>query len=257
MKRRGAPRWQPRGGAIAAPDPVAMLALADESRVPSRLAAVAFVSAALHFVVAGAFVVPLARVVAPVEPAPLAVTLLDEPAPAGPPAPIPVPPAPQAIAQPVPPKPKPVARVAPKPAPKPAPVANPDVVAPPAPIAEASGEAQGEATPPVAAAPPSGGASNTGRGGGDAIAAYVAKVLREIEAKKKYPSLAKSRGVEGTVVVTLWISPAGGLERLEVGSNAPPLLVASTKDAIERAIPFPPPPSGMPSIRVPIRYALR
>jgi protein TonB len=82
-------------------------------------------------------------------------------------------------------------------------------------------------------------------------------VLRRIDAKKRYPSLAKSRGVEGTVMVTLWISPGGGLDRVEIGDKAPPLLAASTREAVEQASPFPPPPNGMPSIRVPIRYALR
>jgi periplasmic protein TonB len=108
----------------------------------------------------------------------------------------------------------------------------------------------------VSSAPPNA-APASGTGGADAIAAYVASVLRRIESNKRYPTLARSRGVEGTVVVTLWISPAGGLERVEVGGEAPPLLVSSTRDAVERASPFPPPPSGLPSIRVPVRYALR
>jgi protein TonB len=141
-------------------------------------------------------------------------------------------------ARPVPPK---VAAI-----PAPAPVATPTPI----------GDAPSDATPAVSAAPPSG-APVSGQGGGDAVSAYIASVLRRIESNKRYPTLARSRGVEGTVVVTLWISPVGALDRIEVGGEAPPLLVSSTRDAVERASPFPPPPSGMPSIRVPIRYALR
>ncbi|RIK90649.1 MAG: hypothetical protein DCC71_25485, partial [Proteobacteria bacterium] len=125
----------------------------------------------------------------------------------------------------------------------------------PAPAADAA-SASGEASAAGSAAPPPK-AFGRGAAGADPVAAYVTTLLRRIESQKRYPALAKSRGVEGTVVVTLWISPAGALDRLEVGGDASPLLVSSTRAAVERASPFPPPPGGMPPVRVPVRYALR
>jgi protein TonB len=257
VKRRSPPRWQPRGGPIVAPDPRAMLGLAappPRARwgVPLAIA----LSIALH--AAGVAWVARSAPAPVIEPAPMVVSILREP---GPPplaeAPTPVPPAPPKV---VPPPPKPAPKVVAKPpvraAVKPAPTPAPAPTAP-APAATASASAPAaESTPPVSAGVPSGVAAGAG-GGADAIQAYVASVLRRIDAKKRYPSLAKSRGVEGTVMVTLWISPGGGLDRVEIADKAPPLLAASTREAVEKASPFPPPPNGMPSIRVPIRYALR
>jgi protein TonB len=253
-------RWRARGGAIVAPDPRAMLALAAAPRARRGVVWAAVLSCALHVALAALFTLHGTAAAPPAEIAPIEVALLREPAPV--PAASPTPPAPtppRVVALPPAPvaRPVPQRRVAAKPVPKPVPAAAP-APAPAAVAAEASREAGGTGTPTAAvrSAPPSAGPGR-GRGGGDAIASYVASVLRRIEAKKRYPSLARSRGVEGTVVVTLWISPIGGLERVEVGGNASPLLVSSTRDAIEKASPFPPPPDGMPSIRVPIRYALR
>jgi protein TonB len=255
-------RWQSRGGALVAPDPRAMLALAPASRASRGVVLAIALSCALHVALGALFAVRWTGADVPAPVAPIEVALLREPAPVpaaspAPPAPTPprvVPPPPAPVAKPAPPK-----RVAPKPLPTPAPApatAPSATVAetPPAPSAAPSGT--GTPTAAVSAAPPSSGVGR-GSGGGDPVATYVASVLRRIEAKKRYPSLAKSRGVEGTVVVTLWISPAGGLEKLEVGGGASPLLVSSTREAVEKASPFPPPPDGMPSIRVPIRYALR
>jgi protein TonB len=249
VRRRGRLRWQPRGGAIVAPDPRAVLAIAAPPRARIGLGLAVPLSLALH---AAGIAWLSARGPAPAATvAPIEVALLRE----APPGPIELPPAPAP-----PPAPRPVAkRPAPAPTPrrvaavaKPAPVAEVARIAPAA-TSGATGAGTGTRPAPVAAAPPSGG----GGGGGNPLEAYVASVLRRIEAKKRYPSLARSRGVEGTVVVTLWISPAGAIARLEVGGDAPPLLVGSTRDAVEKAGPFPPPPAGLPSIRVPIRYALR
>lgn len=253
-------RWQARGGAIVAPDPRAMLALGATPRARRGAVWAVTLSCALHVVLASFLAVRWTPRAEPAAIAPVEVVLLREPAPE--PAASPAPPAatpPRVVPPPAPvARPVPQRRVAAKPAPKPAPVAPP--VLAPAPVATPAlpQEAGGTGTPTaaVSSAPPSPGGGR-GTGGGDPVASYVASVLRRIETKKRYPPLAKSRGVEGIVVVTLWISPAGGLERLEVGGGASPLLVSSTRDAIEKASPFPPPPDGMPSIRVPIRYALR
>jgi protein TonB len=238
-------RWQARGGAIVAPDPRAVFAIAAPPRVRAGLTVALPLSLVLH---AGVLLFALRDPAPlPVPPAAIEVSLLREPEPApGPPV---VAPAPVPVAQP-----KPVVR---KPTPpRVAAVVKPAPVAEPAPAAPSAGEGDETSPAPVAAAPASGGGGGSG-GPSDPLESYVASVLRRIEARKRYPSLAKSRGIEGTVVVTLWISPAGALDRLEVGGEAPPLLVTSTKEAIQQASPFPPPPAGLPSIRVPIRYALR
>jgi protein TonB len=253
VTRRRAQRWRARGGAIVAPDPRVMLGLAARPRARAGIGLAIALSIALH--AAGVAWLGRSAPARPIEPEPIPVSLLREPGPP-PPAAQPIPPAPARVAPPPPPKPapkfsaKPPVRAAPKPAPTPAPSA---------PLANSTTPSDApvaESTPPVSAGVPSGVAAGAG-GGADAIHAYVASVLRRIDAEKRYPSLAKSRGVEGTVVVTLWISAGGDLDRLEIGDKAPPLLAASTREAVEKASPFPPPPSGMPSIRVPIRYALR
>jgi protein TonB len=236
-----------------------MLALAAGRRAPRAIVLAVALSAVLHVALALCFVAPRSRTVPQADPTPIPVTLLREPAP-GPPATAPpaLPPATPARVAPPPVSPPRRAQAPPRHASAKAAVAS---VAPKPAAAVGAPDASPEsesaaASPPLSAPAPSGG-GGTAESGPDAVARYVASVLRAIDAEKRYPRLAKARGVEGTVVVTLWISEAGSLDRIEIGGAAPPLLAASTREAVERASPFPPPPSGMPSIRVPVRYALR
>ncbi|RIK97010.1 MAG: hypothetical protein DCC71_21975, partial [Proteobacteria bacterium] len=80
MKRRGPMRWRARGGALVAPDPREMLALAETPRARSGVAWAAALSCALHFGGAALFAARWDAASPPVEPPPLAIALLREPA---------------------------------------------------------------------------------------------------------------------------------------------------------------------------------
>jgi protein TonB len=191
--------------------------------------------------------------------------------PAAPPAPAPV----RAVAAapakaPEPAKPK-LAPLRPRKAPEP-PAPRPPVRAPesaalepaaPAPGPETSLAAPAAATPggtgvgaqagaalaAVAAGPPGG-------AGGETLADYVARVQRMIDAEKSYPALARRRGIEGVVTVRLAIDAAGALERTALVGRPPELLARSTREAVARAGPFPPPPVGALQIEFPVRYEI-
>jgi protein TonB len=178
---------------------------------------------------------------------------------------------PAAAEAPVPARPAPVpppARVA-KPAPRkpPAPQPAPTVARAPAPAAPAAepieagtpavasgggtGAGAGAALAAVAAGPP-----GAGGGGADALAAYVARLQQAIDAHKSYPPMARRRGIEGVVTVRLAIDATGGLERTALVGRAPEMLARSTREAVDRASPFPPPPGGPLQIEFPVRYEI-
>lgn len=166
------------------------------------------------------------------------------------------------------PAPKPVAkrRAPPKPAPprqptrqavEPAPA--PIVLSEPSPSewSEAAAVGAGPAAPTASAAAPGGpaaGASAPAAGAPDPMAAYVAAVRGRIADEKRYPRLALERGVTGTVVVLLSIAADGRLEALSLQGSPPAVLAAATRDAVDRAAPFPPPPAGAARVRVPVDY---
>jgi len=111
----------------------------------------------------------------------------------------------------------------------------------------------GAALAAVAAGPPGGG----GAGGGvDALAAYIDRLQRAIDAEKSYPPMARRRGIEGVVTVRLEIDARGGLERTALVGRPPEILARSTRDAVARASPFPPPPAGALQIEFPVRYEI-
>lgn len=94
-------------------------------------------------------------------------------------------------------------------------------------------------------------------GDGEAtIAAYVALVRGRIEARKRYPGLARSRRAEGTVVALVHLEAGGGVRGVEILESPSGLLSEPTREAILAAGPFPPPPGELRRIRVPLRYAL-
>ncbi len=209
---------------------------------------------------------------APPEPTPIRVFLEKSVEPPGvasaapPPAPAP---APKRAA----PKPKPAAPTPPRvaEAPPPVPVESPvPAVVPPAPEPAGASSVSGD----VASGPPaaSGGgtevaslgsgsaASGTGRGGAldpeAEIRAYIDLVRKRIEAKKRYPALAKSRGTEGTVVALLHLGASGNVDQVEIVDSPSGLLSDPTREAILAAGPFPAPPGELRRIRVPVRYRL-
>ena len=85
---------------------------------------------------------------------------------------------------------------------------------------------------------------------------YRALLADRIERHKRYPSLARRRRLEGTVVAELTIGSGGDLESVRFPERAHRLLARSTEDAISRAAPFPPPPGGALRIRVPLDYRI-
>jgi protein TonB len=204
------------------------------------------------WLVASAFVHALGAVVLvaarplPAEPlAPLRVVRVDLVA-----APSPAPAPPRAM-------PKPVAKPAPAPAEAVAPV-------PPAPspsaadAAPAGAEAGVGALAAVGAGPPGGTGSEagSGSGGGDALAAYIAGLQRAIDTHKSYPPMARRRGIEGVVTVRLAIDALGGLEATALVGRPPEILARSTREAVARAGPFPPPPGGRLQVEFPVRYEI-
>lgn len=173
-----------------------------------------------------------------------------------PPAPRPPPPVrPKALAKP---------SAAKRPAPKPiaprivAPAPTPEQVDPAA-TDEVEGEpatpATGSGVAAVSSAPP-GGAGGHGRGGGDELAAYVARVRTLLARQQRYPALARRRGLEGEVLLRLRIGADGRLEDARAEGAAPQLFARSALDATERVGRFPAPPQGTLSIEVPMRFRL-
>ena len=73
---------------------------------------------------------------------------------------------------------------------------------------------------------------------------------------QRYPALARRHHLEGIVLVRLVIQADGSVERVDADDQAPALLARSALDAIERASPFPPPPSAPFHVELPIRWRL-
>jgi protein TonB len=82
-------------------------------------------------------------------------------------------------------------------------------------------------------------------------------VRESIARHKRYPDLARRRGIEGRVVLRLAIAPDGTLLESEAVDSPSAVLARSALSAVEAASPFGPPPGGALRIEVPIRYALQ
>jgi protein TonB len=89
------------------------------------------------------------------------------------------------------------------------------------------------------------------------IAAYVDLVRKRIESAKRYPGLARSRHVEGTVLALIHLGAGGSVDSVEILDSPSGLLSDPTREAILASGPFPPPPGELRRIRVPVRYALQ
>ncbi|ATX82356.1 outer membrane transport energization protein TonB [Mariprofundus ferrinatatus] len=73
---------------------------------------------------------------------------------------------------------------------------------------------------------------------------YLADVMARIEEHKWYPKAARRRGIEGEVNVRFVLFPDGSARQLMV-DNGPLLLLSAAKEAVERAVPLPKPPSNV------------
>jgi protein TonB len=93
-------------------------------------------------------------------------------------------------------------------------------------------------------------------GGGDPIAAYVTLVRQRIDAHKRYPAMARRRGLEGVVTVRIRIADDGSVERTVTLGEVPRLFEKTALEAVQKAAPFPPPPARFGELEVAIRYEL-
>jgi protein TonB len=74
--------------------------------------------------------------------------------------------------------------------------------------------------------------------------AYLAKLLAHIERHKRYPRVARRRGLEGRVAVSFLLTGGGQVENLRTeGGYA--LLGRAAEAAIHESLPLPAPPEGM------------
>lgn len=88
----------------------------------------------------------------------------------------------------------------------------------------------------------------------DLLPSYVAEVRARIERQKRYPAMARRRGDEGVVLARVAIGSDGGLDSIDLEGEASPFLLRATREAVERARPFPMPPRGAVTIEVPVRW---
>lgn len=112
--------------------------------------------------------------------------------------------------------------------------------------------AQAVATPPTAsssAAPPPSAAK--GANSPDEMQlterdkeAYLARLLAHIERHKRYPRVARRRGLEGRVEVSFRLLGAGNIEGLKAEGTLGPLRRAA-EAAVRDSVPLPVPPEGM------------
>jgi len=70
---------------------------------------------------------------------------------------------------------------------------------------------------------------------------YMQQLLAHIESRKYYPRSARSRGVEGNVLVSFELLADGSIKSLQV-SGGRSVLQNATKQAIQNSIPLPIPP---------------
>ncbi len=205
------------------------------------------------------------------------------------PAPVPAPPA-VATPQPAPPEPaatrpskstppppETTARPRPTEAAIPMPVVPPEPAAPPAesvaeaapaeseataiptelPVPAAESEAQPSSAVPDTGLPAVSAGEPTDSEAIDLLPSYVAEVRARIEQKKRYPAMARRRGDEGLVLARIAIAPDGDLVSIDIEGRASLFLQRATREAVERARPFPMPPRGAVKIEVPVRWQVR
>jgi protein TonB len=118
--------------------------------------------------------------------------------------------------------------------------------------------ARGERNDSRTTAPASAAAGGVGRGRSDADSNYRGRVAAHLARHKRFPADARSRGDQGSAMVTFAIDGNGRVTsvRLARGAGAPTL----DREAIamvHRASPFPPPPGGRGmSFSVPVSFRI-
>jgi TonB family protein len=102
--------------------------------------------------------------------------------------------------------------------------------------------------------PGSGPGSGPGAAGGPGGAGDVAALISaRIQAHRRYPLLARKRGLEGTVEVVFRVDAAGNVTDLRVDKSAGELFDAAAVEAVRAAAPL---PACTQPVRVPIRFRL-
>ncbi|OGW62980.1 MAG: hypothetical protein A2V83_11015 [Nitrospirae bacterium RBG_16_64_22] len=103
---------------------------------------------------------------------------------------------------------------------------------------------------PAAAEGGKGEIGESGTGGSDPLAV----VLERVSAVKKYPPLARLRGITGTAWVLFRVGEGGTPERIEIASSSgSDLLDRAAVRAVQDASPF---PAGPAAFRVGLRFEL-
>lgn len=97
--------------------------------------------------------------------------------------------------------------------------------------------------------------------GGAAESNYNSKVLARLRAAKKYPAAARSKGIEGTAVISFTISSSGNLTSVRLVKGAGHALLDNAVAAMARdAAPFPAFPQTIAknqlTFRVPVQFKL-
>lgn len=70
---------------------------------------------------------------------------------------------------------------------------------------------------------------------------YHALLMRHIEVHKHYPRVARKRKIEGKILVTFTLLANGSIKNLQINGKRS-ILEKATKNAINGALPMPPPP---------------
>jgi protein TonB len=93
----------------------------------------------------------------------------------------------------------------------------------------------------------------TGGGGAGPAADLVATILARIEQHKRYPWLARRRGLEGEVELGFRVMPDGSVADLRVERSGGALFDEAAMAAVREAAPL---PACAAPLRLPIRFRL-
>lgn len=107
----------------------------------------------------------------------------------------------------------------------------------------------------------SGSGSGTGAGAGTALQGYLAKVRSLLEKNKIYPSQARSRNEQGTVVVRFTIGADGSIAGVSLSSSSGSVILdQAAQETVRKVGRFPPIPAEVQksslTVQVPLAYRL-